>query len=91
MVLSDSESDFEPMFGADHTSVYDYDAHTVLYLYQKGMFSKKIISEPVITPQIPITLSMILNVPRPSAASVDIDPLPGIKFKKGTEKSKKNR
>lgn len=68
--------DIEPMFGNDHTSVYGYDAHVPLYIYQKGRFAKKKINQPVITPQVPITLSEILNVPRPSGASVDIHPLP---------------
>lgn len=68
--------DIEPNFGNDHTSVYGYDAHVPLYIYQKGRFTKKKIYQPVITPQVPITLSEILNVPRPSAASVDIHPLP---------------
>jgi hypothetical protein len=68
--------DIEPMFGNDHTSVYGYDAHVPLYIYQEGRFTNKKINTPVITPQIPITLSEILNVPRPSGASVDIHPLP---------------
>lgn len=81
MVTSDSVDDIQPIHGADHTSCYDYDSHTALYLYQKGRFNRQTIIEPVITPQIPITLAEILNVPRPSAASVDIKPLPGIQIR----------
>lgn len=83
MMMSDDKNDPQPDHGADHTSVYDYDAHVALYVYQYKRFSKKIISDPVITPQIPITLSALLNVPRPSAASVDIAPLPGISINSG--------
>lgn len=85
MVISDPKEDFQPIYGADHTSVYDYDAHTPLYLYQSKRFKNKVISEQVISPQIAVTLSTILNVPRPSASSVDIQPLPGIHYKSPKE------
>jgi hypothetical protein len=77
-VTSNLANDPEPMFGVDHTSVYDYDAHTALYIYQPGRFQNKIINEPVIIQQIAISLAEILQVPRPSGASVDIKPLPGL-------------
>lgn len=75
-VTSNLANDPEPMYGLDHTSVYDYDAHTALYVYQQGRFEKRVVAEPVMVQQIPVTLSEVLQVPRPSAASVNMKPLP---------------
>jgi len=75
-VTSNLANDPEPMYGVDHTSVYDYDAHTALYIYQPGKFEKQTIQDPVMVQQIPVTLSEVLQVPRPSGASLDMKPLP---------------
>lgn len=77
-VTSNLSNDPEPMFGVDHTSVYDYDSHTALYVYQPGCFQEKTLNEPVMIQQVAISLAEILQVPRPSAASIDIKPLPEI-------------
>lgn len=75
-VTSNLTSDPEPMFGVDHTSCYDYDSHTALYIYQPGRFEGKSLNQPVMIQQVAVSLAEILNVPRPSAASIDIKPLP---------------
>lgn len=77
-VTSNLANDPEPMFGVDHTSVYDYDAHTALYIYQPAKFEKEVYNQPVFIQQVAVSLAEILQVPRPSAASVDIRPLPGL-------------
>lgn len=77
-ITSNIVNDPEPMFGVDHTSGYDYDSHTALYVYQPGRFSDKTFNEPVFIQQVSVSLSEVLHVPRPSAASVDIKPLPGM-------------
>ncbi len=65
-----------PNKGVDHTSAYDYDSHSSLYLFQAGRFQGKTITDSALIQQLPISLSEILQVPRPSAASADIKPLP---------------
>ena len=67
-----------PNIGQNHTSCYSYDSQVPLYIYQKGKFEKKTITKPVITQQLAVTLAEILNIPRPSASSVDVTPLPGM-------------
>jgi hypothetical protein len=79
-VTSNLANDPEPPLGLTHTSVYDYDAHTALYIYQQGRFEEQVIQEPVMVPQIAISLSEILQVPRPSGASVDVKPLPRLPY-----------
>lgn len=65
-----------PTKGIDHTSPYNYDSHSTLYIFQAGRFANKIITEPVLIHQLPITLSEILQVPRPSGTTADLPPLP---------------
>lgn len=79
-VTSNLSNDSEPMFGVDHTSCYDYDSHTALYVYQKGRFQAKEVQDPVMIQQVAISLAEILQVPRPSAASVDVGPLPKLEI-----------
>lgn len=78
MLLTVSAGDVLPQYGQDHATNYNYDSHVPLYIYQHGSFARKTVSDPVIIQQLPISLSQILNVPRPSAAPVDVKPLPGL-------------
>lgn len=78
LVTNDIQDDPQPIHGQNHTSCYGYDSQVPLYIYQKGKFEKKTITKPVITQQLAVTLAEILNIPRPSAASVDVTPLPGM-------------
>lgn len=55
---------------------YAYDTHVPLIIYQKGILENKRINSPVYLQHIASTLSHILSVPRPSAASPEL--LPGI-------------
>ncbi|MBS0615404.1 MAG: alkaline phosphatase family protein [Verrucomicrobia bacterium] len=78
LFTSDSSEDFDPTQGLDHTSPYNYDSHVPLFIYQHGRFARQTISDPVIMQQVPVSLSQILNVPRPSAAPPEVKPLPAL-------------
>lgn len=77
-ITSNLANDPEPTFGVDHTSGYDYDSHTALYVYRPGHFEDRIFNEPIFIQQVAVSLSEVLQVPRPSAASADMKPLPGM-------------
>lgn len=62
--------------GTSHISQYAYDTQVPLIFYQKGRFEKKRIVQNVFIPQVSVTLSTLLNVPRPSAAAASV--LPGL-------------
>ena len=62
----------------DERTGWDQDNHVPLILYQQGQFEHKTISDPVYIQQLPITLSQILGVPRPSGAPRVFGTLPGI-------------
>lgn len=75
-LLTVSAVDVMPSLGQGHMSVYNYDAHVPMYIYQHGRFARKTVSTPVLMQQFAVSLSDILNVPRPSAAPSEIHPLP---------------
>lgn len=78
LITGNIEDNPQPIHGQNHISCYGYDAQVPLYIYQKGRFEKMIINKPVMTQQLAVTLSEILHIPRPSAASVNIKPLPRV-------------
>lgn len=65
--------------GTTHLSPQNYDRQVPLIFYQPGRFDKKSIFENVSMLSVPVTLSYILGVPRPSMAT--LNPLPGLGLK----------
>lgn len=76
--VSDPGENPVPSKGVGHTSAYNYDAQGIVYLFQAGRFGFKTVTDPVLMQQIPISLAHILQVPRPSASSINIAPLPHV-------------
>ncbi|MBX9830650.1 alkaline phosphatase family protein [Candidatus Babeliales bacterium] len=62
--------------GCSHNTPYDYDTHVPLIVYQHGRFAPKTITQKVLIPQLPTTLSYLLGVVQPSAGTFPV--LPGI-------------
>jgi len=62
--------------GTDHSTPYEYNTHVPLILYQKKVWEKQVIHDPVSTLQFANTLAFILKVPKPSASTAPL--LPGI-------------
>lgn len=63
--------------GTAHRSMYAYDTHVPLILYQDGMRQKKTVEQKVYITQLAVSLANILEVSHPSASPYA--PLPGIK------------
>ena len=68
--------DSKSIEGGDDASIYKPNSCASLYIYQPGKTEKKEILDPIMIQQIAISLAEILQVPRPSAASTDLGPLP---------------
>lgn len=62
--------------GTCHRTPYERDTHVPIIIYQKGELGKQIIDNKVWAPQIPNTLSYIMQIPKPSASMFKI--LPGV-------------
>jgi len=62
--------------GCSHCTPYEYDTHVPLIMYQKNRFEKKRVQQKVWIPQLPVTLSRILKVQKPSVTT--FNKLPGI-------------
>ncbi len=61
--------------GMSHKSPYLYDTHVPLIFYQKSVFEKKTVKNPLWLPQVATTLAQLLEVPAPSAATYSMIPL----------------
>ena len=62
--------------GTSHNSPYSYDTHVPLIVYRKNHHENKRITSKVWSPQVPVTLAHLLQVPRPRGATYDV--LPGL-------------
>lgn len=62
--------------GASHSTPYEYDTHVPLIFYAKGLLKPKTIRKKVWIPQVPITLSRLHGISKPSAST--FHELPGI-------------
>jgi predicted AlkP superfamily pyrophosphatase or phosphodiesterase len=71
--------------GTTHASPYNYDTHVPLFIYQKGKFERKVVTQKVHMTQFANTMAQVLGVPKPSASTADL--LPGV-FAKVEEKPK---
>ena len=60
--------------GTGHKTPYNYDTQVPLIIYRRGMLEKKHIKSKVWMTQLAATLSSILEVPRPSAATFGMLP-----------------
>lgn len=66
--------------GTSHATPYDYDTHVPLVLYQPAHLAHRYIHKKVWVPQLPVTLSKLLRVSRPSVSTYKF--LPGLGLSK---------
>lgn len=62
--------------GTTHASPYNYDTHVPLFIYQKGKYERKTVTQKVFMTQFANTMAQIMGVPKPSASTADL--LPGV-------------
>lgn len=62
--------------GCSHSTPYEYDTHVPLIFYAKGLLKPKTIHQKVWIPQVPVTLSRIHHISKPSTST--FNELPGI-------------
>jgi hypothetical protein len=65
--------------GAHHDAPYNYDMQVPLLICQKDILKPTTITQKVLIQQVAVTLSALLNVPRPSTST--LEPLPGLALK----------